>query len=104
MSKGLWIFVVAVLSCGHIAADTENRYSLCKQMSDVAGMVMENRQEGMLMSELMALADSSFSGLLEDIASAAYSKPRFSTEKMQKRAIVDFQNDVYLGCVTNLKD
>jgi len=81
-------------------SDTEDRGSTtakesCRNISEYAKQVMIGRQGGMLLSE-MPTGDNS---LLEMVMIRAYDQPRYSTEAMVKRAIVDYQNQIYLECI-----
>lgn len=69
----------------------------CSAYSSLAARVMEGRQAGITMSESMKImADD---GTMQQLVISAYEQPRYATERMQKRAIVDFENTVHLACV-----
>lgn len=71
--------------------------SLCKSIANSAALVMKARQQGIDMSKVLEAAGSDSQGRALTIA--AYKSPRFSTEHHQQRAIEDFRNDAFLGCV-----
>ncbi|WP_072432769.1 hypothetical protein [Azotobacter vinelandii] len=69
----------------------------CEQIGALAEVVMENRQNGIsLMNSMKAAKDDR---LAKDLIMWAYKKPGYSTDQLKKRAVVDFQNEVYMMCL-----
>lgn len=86
----------------HLAAQENNTdlITQCKQWSEVSGKIMEYRQQGQLMSDIMGMFEGvDLNGAVQKIIVSAYELPRYSTDEYQERAIADFANDVFLGCV-----
>jgi hypothetical protein len=61
-------------------------------------MLMEARQRGAAMSKAMETVEAG-DELHRKMIIAAWDSPRYSTQEHQRRAIEDFENDVYLQCV-----
>ena len=58
-------------------------------------MVMELRQEGVPMSQVMQISDSE---LVKAIVVEAYDYPRFSSQEYKEKADNDFRNEVEVEC------
>lgn len=69
---------------------------ICPALGELAERIMELRQSGVVLSELMTLLDQEFRG----IAVMAYGNPQYSTEKMRATAARDFRNSVEHACYT----
>ena len=74
----------------------------------LAKTIMDGRQKGVEMSQMMNIATA---GPVDAANTAtrymvieAYNRPRFSTPEIIQRSIVDFQNDMYLACITAKAD
>lgn len=79
---------------------------LCSSYSDLSEKIMTNRQSGVAMSKMMSTVDGqkdAMSKVIEEIIIEAYEKPRYSTERMQKRTIEDFRNSIYLTCAKEMR-
>lgn len=74
---------------------------LCGARHSLATSVMDSRQIGVPMPEVMAIAE----GLpaMENMAMEAYSKPRMRYEANKQDVITDFANAVYLTCLEEYK-
>ena len=83
------------------AAEDDGR---CEKIAELAEMIMGARQEGVPMVDMMKSNSQGegASGLSRMLIIAAYEKPGFSTKENRSRAVVDFQNDVYLQCVKEI--
>lgn len=73
----------------------------CNSIGGVAELIMTRRQAGASMSQLMSHTDADF---LHEIIIDAYKQPRYSTERMQRRVIAEFQDKWYLGCVMQFRE
>lgn len=83
------------------AAEDDGR---CEKVAELAEMIMSARQEGVPMVSMMknSGAGEGASDLSRMLIVGAYEKPGFSTKENRARAVVDFQNDVYLQCVKEM--
>lgn len=84
----------------------EDWHSICGKISQVAEVVMKNRQNGISMQKMIE-ASKTNSGALdtlaEEIVIKAYSQPKYSTDKMQQNSINEFRDESYLSCVKGFK-
>lgn len=73
----------------------------CEVISRLAKSIMQARQSGVSMSEMMGIAarDEDFKALAEALVIDAYDSPRYSTDGMKQRSIEDFENNVFLQCI-----
>lgn len=72
----------------------------CTRFADVAGQIMEHRQNGVEMSAIANLFKTHPQReLVMKIATDAYGRPRMQVEKNQKRYVVDFKNKYFLACL-----
>ncbi len=82
--------------------DMQEHLELCKKIGGYARSVMDNRQNGVPMSEAMdviATATESVATAARQIIIEAYDYPRMSVEENKLSATTDFENKVYLECV-----
>lgn len=75
--------------------------SRCEKVAELAEMIMTARQEGVPMVSLMKAGSpgEGAADLTRMLIVAAYEEPGFATKENRARAVVDFQNDVYLQCI-----
>lgn len=80
----------------------EELSSRCKSMSELASIIMQKRQEGVPMSEIVEKVVNTTPQPLQEVlrltAISAYDKPRFNTPEIQQKTILDFENEAYLTC------
>ncbi len=81
-------------------SQAETWQETCASIGNFAETVMENRQAGVSMAKMMELTDTE---LLQEIIINAYSSPRYSVERNQKREVADFRDRWYLECVRNMR-
>jgi len=90
-----------------IAASASEGMDDCKRLESSAELVMRARQAGAPMSKIWKVAEDTHDDYLEAmykmLAKNAYETPQYSTEPMQQRAVVDFQNTFFLACISNLE-
>ena len=91
------IVVSAFLGMTNLALAEPAKKTVCEITESVATLVMEARQLGASLSEMLKATDHPDWAVA--IIIEAYEEPRWSTTKMQARAIVDFANEVMLACV-----
>ncbi|OBU53826.1 hypothetical protein A9K69_08550 [Stenotrophomonas maltophilia] len=80
----------------------QEHLELCKSIGGYAKSVMDNRQNGVPMSEMMELAATGEGGVAsaaQEIIVDAYDYPRMSVEENKATATRDFENKVYLECI-----
>lgn len=93
------ILLTALLSAPSMAED------FCLQMHNVGKTIMGSRQNGVPLPQLMGLINESEESLrdpLKEITVEAYSQPRYNSKEMQKKAISEFANDLYVQCLKSV--
>ena len=75
--------------------------SKCQKIGQLSSKIMESRQRGAPMSDLMQIAGDS--ELMQQIVIDAYETPRFSSDKYQENAIKDFRSEWELACYKAMK-
>lgn len=98
-NRGIMKYFTLLLLAASLNASAELDLSVCKSISESAGKIMEYRQGGTQMSNLMERSDSKE---FHKLVIAAYSKPKYSSPKYVKRAVDSFTNDWYLKCVKSI--
>lgn len=68
---------------------------VCKVLGMVAGSIMENRQLGIPLSDML---DVTPMPLLRQIVLLAYEKPRYYSDEVVREEIQDFRNDIEVEC------
>ncbi|KFF48093.1 hypothetical protein GY26_15980 [Gammaproteobacteria bacterium MFB021] len=93
------IFVAVAMSHGIPAMSdmTKSDRKDCSNKSLIAEKIMESRQKGVPMREMMDIAGDD--KLMQLMVTSAFDEPRFSTDKMQRKSITDFGNKIYGYCV-----
>lgn len=84
------------------AMSNEELSSRCKSMSELARIIMQKRQDGVPMSEIVEKVVNTTPQPLQEVLRltviSAYDKPRFNTPEIQQKTILDFENEAYLTC------
>ncbi|KKW81549.1 hypothetical protein AAV96_03300 [Acinetobacter sp. AG1] len=83
----------------------EEWMSICKSTSKTARVIMNSRQKGASMSDMMdriMAVDTAveIKNIIKPFILMAYNKPRFSTPEYMLKAEVDFENEAYLTCMS----
>lgn len=78
-------------------ATAEDEKMTCKQVSELAGVIMTARQTGVPMVEVFEKADGF--KVIEDVIILAYKTPKFSVKENQQEQINEFKNEFFLNCV-----
>ena len=73
---------------------------VCASLAELAGDVMELRQGGVPLSEMMKIAEGD--ELLRFLLLEAYNVPRFSTKEYKDLAIKDFSDMLALVCYNEM--
>jgi len=68
---------------------------VCKVLGMVAGSIMENRQMGIPLSDMLEVTPMP---LLRQIVLLAYEKPRYYSDEVVREEIQDFRNEVEVAC------
>lgn len=73
----------------------------CVGMASLAERIMRSRQDGADITQMYQAADGdipAINNLVEVLVTAAYKKPRYSTESMKRRTISEFKVEAMLMC------
>lgn len=91
------ILVSALLSFGASAKVSE--FDFCKSLENLAGTIMEKRQNGALMSDMINAVKGDELGT--NLIIEAYSKHQYSTEKNKQAEIQKFKSRVFSACIVS---
>jgi hypothetical protein len=102
------LLVLVVLAMAQpLHAQSSETLARCDKRGQLAETVMTQRQNGLAISTLLAIAESSENAVVRDlvvgIVIEAYDRPRFTSDEYQVRAIQDFRNDMELQCLKTFK-
>ena len=95
------IIYVALCCMGLSTAFNDARAGdLCRTLGVSAEKTMRARQMGANMADLMDMVpkDQSVEKVLKSIIIQAYQRARYDTEEFQRKAIVDFSNEIQVSC------
>jgi hypothetical protein len=93
------LLLAAVLIAVPFTTQAESaKFEICEGYSSLAETIMEGRQVGVSMAEMVKIVTSNDSETGLDLIMRAYKLPRFSSDEMQQRSAQDFGNDVFLDC------
>ena len=107
-NKVLLAVTTALLGCSAPVAAKDNPYvkQYCSGVSDIAALVMIQRQSGVPIKEVMKSdseydteEDKEVAKLVEAIALDAYSGTLYNTEQYKRQAVVQFSNAVFVTCM-----
>jgi hypothetical protein len=99
---------VAALLSGFAALPASAQEDGCANMGYLAEVIMQQRQSGMTMSDMVARAEASgeenpqILDLTRAIIIDAYSRPQYGSPEYQENAISEFRNAVELACYQNM--
>ena len=99
MKKIIAIIAIALLSA-NASAFTHQQIERCTVMGNLGATIMQARQEGMAMSEMLRRVSGD--PLVTAMAQAAYAEPQFQSYEFQKKAITDFRNQMEKLCFDGL--
>jgi hypothetical protein len=91
------IILALTLLATPLAAETEGHP--CEMLGGLAAQIMEARQVGVPLSDMMRI--SADSELIQALTISAYQSPRFSTDAYRQEAITDFRNEVEVMCYSS---
>ncbi len=94
------ITIAAVLIAGTAYAQKGDRHpgDPCKDLGQIAWGIMNMRQTGKPLHELMEQASSTNNPLLKEIIIKAYERPAYPDGPGKTRAETDFRNDIEVVC------
>lgn len=96
------LIIAAVTATQPVTADT-----ICPRLGETGQLVMENRQDGVAMSEQMGALEgeqNALANVIRGIIRAAYEEPRWNTEENQRRAVEEFRNEIESNCYEAFAD
>lgn len=93
---------------------TKNKYTkgdwlaICKSSSRTARIIMQKRQEGIAMSEMMntvvATADPEIKPRIRSFVIDAYNEQEFETPERKHKSSVEFENKSYVNCLNSYSE
>lgn len=92
----------AIIFTTFATATQAQTMSFCNQLYDTSEAVMDARQSGVDLRQMMQAADGN--QLHEDIVKLAYKQPNYSTESYQQNAIKQFAEQFYLSCLEQMDE
>jgi len=97
------LLIVAMLVLTSVPVMAEGELLSCKEVSDLASTMMECRQNGVPIAELLSYVDTKemadIRSSVTAIAIEAYEEPNWSTEEFKKKSVVEFGNRWYMLCL-----
>lgn len=102
MKIGQVFCIFLLLICtqsAYAAEETEGKKLTCEDLENLARSVMNSRQSGVSMSDMVKVAPE-----FKWMIIAAFEQPRFSTEENQTEASQDFANTIALACYKNTEN
>lgn len=93
MKKTLIAIALVLVSVPALAQGHSN----CKVAHLLATHIMDARQKGMAMPDVMEIVATDKAAT--ELAKIAYDRPRWSTKEMQSKEVADFANDAFAACV-----
>lgn len=99
------ILTTIVLFIMAMPVQAEGWREVCDSVGKLATKVMEYRQSGVSMSVMMgSISEGELSTLIEEVIISAYDKPRYISERMQRRVVEEFRDGTYLECVRTMRE
>lgn len=98
------IIVGLVMGLASLSSVAEEQRDPCLWVSTLAERIMKSRQNEVPMAKIMGVVSGGDGSkemklIMKSMVIDAYETPAFSTETNKAKAISQFQNDMYLGCV-----
>lgn len=89
------------------SAEAGGDQHVCGAMGALAGSIMEMRQTGVPLSEMMrritdAVADEAMKEFARAAVMMAYAAPYYSTREFKENAINEFRNEAELSCFKSM--
>ncbi len=77
--------------------------SICKSAAGAARAIMNSRQRGATITDMMdrvvGTAEPELKGIVQAFVVEAYEEPRYNVPENQLKAEIDFENNAYLTCL-----
>ena len=89
------LILITVLMLTPLFSVADTKLNECKEVSKVARVVMESRQNNVDIVKLLEAVDSD---VAQTIIVLAYETPLYSTEAMKVKVVKKFANEVFLIC------
>ncbi|WP_417280028.1 hypothetical protein [Celeribacter sp.] len=89
---------ISVLISEKSAADGVDKSASCELVGETAAMVMQARQWGVPLSDVMSLFDPDDMPFAYSFAIIAYEMPRYSSDYQREKAVFEFGDWVQLQC------
>ena len=108
MKKICTILIIGMLFAGVCVADEQIKNnkddSVCVSTAELARVIMERRQEGLLITTLMTTTDNmdaseSYKAALKQLIITAYKGHIWGTESHKSEAINEFSSKMYISCI-----
>ena len=90
-------------------AQASPKFEFCQQLANLANTAMTKRLDGVSLQAQLAVAknmdvgDEKLANVFMLIITEAYKTPAYSTDRMKQKAIVEYENELMLSCLKNLK-
>lgn len=98
MKKLISVAIIAIMATTTMAK--ENKIEVCKEYANLAEIIMEHRQTGTPVFEMMEIASKTkVKALAEHLIINAYDVHIFDTKKYQDKIIKQFKNDSFIKCM-----
>ncbi|MNV74593.1 hypothetical protein D3C71_1678280 [compost metagenome] len=101
------IAAALIFSVGHTAPLSAEDLEECKGFAKIARSLMNLRQDGVPMSDLMEFAmaqkDPDLQGIFQIYVELVFEYPLYTTPDAKSRAVSEFDSFVYKGCLKSLK-
>lgn len=87
----------------YAAATRAEKLEVCENISKLAETVMEKRQEGNSMAKMMQVGKGNpLVEISQTMVISAFEEPGYNSPEYQNRAIRQFRDKWYLGCVKEM--
>ena len=99
LAHALSLTFLTAIASPPLLADEDTK--ACAMYADMAKNIMEGRQGGISMAEMMEIAGKSdiIKDISEEMVIQAYEYPRYNTERYKRRTAEDFRDQWYLICI-----
>lgn len=91
--------MMAVLATPAVSGGVET----CQHAAKIAGNIMQARQNGASVKDvigpILSVTPEESQPLVSRIVTSAFEYPRYSSPEYRQRAVTDFENTIFLGCM-----
>ena len=104
------LILFAALTASAAQAKEADWFQVCATFSTISGGIMEARQVGVEMQDLIAAVSKTDEGkeqsdMTKDmikVVIAAYEQPRYESPEAQRMMVTDFKNEWFLKCTKQI--